>query len=427
MLQNQIKLKFEQFPRQADSPESFGTDPPIIAVDPTGKWVAQAGSVNSDCEYGIEIYELVKDTVTYSQLKKISISGEKLKITGNNKIKGLRFNRDGTTLWVSLGTNPSNGPFKTWIIKFNTKNWNHEIFGPISPYEYLKYTFSKVHFLNFDTYNDNGTEKLIAPSQFNRNALLIFNPEEPNNMEFWELNLRNEENLQIYMRFTDLIIKGDLLYVSGWTEIKDNIVINNPYASLIILDLKKRKLVFGPLIIPEMLGYFNFNDKIIWPLKLRLKMNSTGAYLIAEKLVSRETGGLHPDHSGFAYIEFESKTVKIRDSYPVQTKELRLQEVRDVIELVNGNFILIFKRDLFFNSANEIIKLNEDLHLTQNKKLLPEDWWPHVQIENHPKRLLDIIISAIRNIYHPINPTGQISIWEASQLIKNSREVNPNK
>jgi hypothetical protein len=79
-----------------------------------------------------------------------------------------------------------------------------------------------------------------------------------------------------------------------------------------------------------------------------------------------------------------------------------------------GNvYILRFKRDTRYNTITSMIRLDENLYPSDSINSLPEDWWNRVYVEAHPKNPNDVVLSAVRTIYHPNLPSGLIALWKA--------------
>jgi hypothetical protein len=407
-----ITLKLEQPPRNAESPETAGCQFPQMAVDPMGRWVAQAGEMSSHGAYRFEIYELKDDTVFYHHMIEIPIKGDIITTSSYNQVKGLTFNQDGSILWISLGNNPMIGPYKTWLVKINTKDWTHAVYGPVHPYNYLNMVYSHANFFNLKVIKDRNTEKIIAPMLFYQKTIITFDPTKPSEIEPWEINTPIEGLPNFFMRFTDIAISENLLFAAGWAENAETDGITNPRASLIVLNLNNRSIAYGPHYIPEMMGYYDYYHNIIAPLKLRLSKDGISVYLIAEYLTPLQKGGMVPDHTGFAFLNFKTGERWLRDTFPSIAPGLKEQRIRDVLELGTARYLKLYKRDELNNIWHGLIKLDENLNPTEIKKKGPEDWWPQIYAEPHPTRSNDAIMSAVRNIYHPNLPTGIISIWE---------------
>ncbi len=408
-----LDIKLEQLPRQAESTETFGSQNPLMAVSPIGDWIAQAAEMSTHGNYRIELYRLENEQIAYDRVLEFIIKGDKPTATTNNRIKALCFNNDGSILWVSAGTEPSQGPFKTWLVKYITKTWQYETFGPVFPYNYYETDFSRSHFAPISVIYEDEFEKLITTVPTYPRMLAIFNPSKPNDVDSIVIDKKPENFPNFFIRFVDIKIMGNDLLAAGWAENCYNDGINNPRASLVVVDLTNRSVKFGPFFISEMMGYYDSYKGVVAPLKVRPNSDLSGAYLIAEELAPKLKGGRNPDHSGFAYIEFQSGKIWIRDTFPYETEGIRHQMVRNIFELKGNRYMHYLKRDKAYNTWRGLIRLDDDLNITDLSRAIPEDWWPNCSFKLHPKRPNDFIISAVRVLYHPNFPSGLIALWEA--------------
>ncbi len=409
----EVKVKEPQLPRQSESPETYGYRFPHMAVDPEGHWVAQAADIGTRGAYNVEIYELKDQGVSHSHVLNFTIKGDKHFISQNDRIKGLAFNQDGTTLWISAGSRPPQGPFKTWLIKFDTGDWSYEIFGPIQPYHYFDGFYSRAHFNNLCTITEDGREKILAPVPSYSRVLGLFDPADPTGYDPWLIEAQPDGRPNFFIRFTDSAIVNNRIYAAGWAENAATDGIANPRAAMVVINKNSHSVEYGPYYVPSMMGRFDYITGKIWPLKIRPDTNGIGAYLIAEKLAPTRIGLDHPDHSGYAYINCQTNEIQVRDKFPHKMSETLLQEIRDVVQFGDNVYVLRFKRDTRYNSINSLIRLDDNLYLTDAINSLPEDWWNRVYAESHPTNNNDVIISAVRTIYHPNLPSGLIALWKA--------------
>lgn len=408
-----VDIKLEQLTRQAESPETYGYRYPHMAVDPGGRWVVQTGDIDPHGKYHLEVFELHDEGVDFHQSVEFSIKGDFPTISSNNRVKGVTFNPDGTSLWVSAGTKPEYGPFKTWLLRFKTNDWTYEVFGPVFPYKYYKDFYSRAHFYNMNVIVLNGLEKIIIPVPSYPRTIAIFDPTKPEEFAPWLIETHVEGHPNFYIRFTDLIVKANWIYAAGWAENASSDGISNPRASMVIINKNTLALEYGPFYIPKMLGYYNHINGAVWGLRQRLNSDESGIFLLAEKLAPEMIGGIIPNHSGFAFINFKTHEVRVRDEYPRETSEYRLREVRDILEFGGIVYTLSFRRDRSYNVWHGLIRLDENLYPTNSIKSVPDDWWNRIYIEPHPLRQQDMILSAVRSIYHPNFPSSLVAIWKA--------------
>lgn len=409
----EVKVQVQQLAHQAESVETFGAQYPFIAVDPSGKWIAQAAATSTHGKYRIEFYQLKEDEVFYHHALEFSVKGDLFTISTDNQIKGMVFNTDGNILWASVGSKPDTGPFKTYLVKINPNEGVIQSFGPMYAYEYYNSKYSRIHLEKMKIINDNGVEKIISPMILYPRSLVLVECANPANIEVWELHFTLPNFPNFFIRCTDIGTIGNWIYVVGWAENARSSEIPNPVVCVMVLDLSNRSLIYGPYLISEMLGFYDYHTNTSWPLKIRTTLDGTGVYVIAQQLSPTQRGGPTPDHSGFSYIELESGKIWLRDTFPWGSQLIKFQMTIDIIESQNKVYLQLTKRDQAYNYWRGLVRLNDALYPSDQTQTIPDDWWHNFFAELHPKRPKDIIISSVRPVFHPVQPTGLVSIWEA--------------
>lgn len=389
--------------REAFTPPYGAGQFPLLAVDPKGRWVAQAGRCRPGAASSpllstlcrLNVFELRSDSVSFVGSHDVPFQARA--DASYFRIRALAFSADGSALWASVGWQYKPTWFATYLVRFETTRWSHVLYGPIETREYLGDQISAFALNRIQPVLVETSERVVAPVEpsgsVGFDTVLVFDPASPTTLERWHIDARPADAPGFLLRTTDVAGFGGLLAVAGWADGLNQPGEASPRAAVTIVRMVDRAVIAGPYAVPTVAGIADSPNARLSGLRCRWSADGSRLWLAASEAVWPPNGSPNPNRNGIAAVEVASGKTTVA-YLPRLQEETEYDIVLDLLESGGVPLLLRLHQSRLTGNRAELVALQPDLRPGPSPLRLCADVGWLVYAEPHPTRPGDVVVSA---------------------------------